>query len=360
MDNQANAPKVLKETKNKITVDFERTSLKERLKLKYLNMSYVAMLIWRFFRFLLLMGVSYVILYPFFSKITSSFMSAEDFVDVTVKLIPKYPTLDTYKAIIVDLSYFKALFNTALLSLVSAVLQTFICCIIGYGFAKFKFRGSKLLFAFVLLTMIVPHSTIKLSLYMKFKYFDVLWITKLLGGGVFPWLDIIPNAETGMFVNGTSLDLTNTLWPLAILSLGGLAFKNGLYIFMMRQFFRGVPDELEESAYIDGYGIMKTFFLIVIPLSVPMMITVFLFAFSWQWTDEFYTGLFFNKTKMYLLPHLVGQVPRSLDTQYAGQSLFEAAIQNTIGLMIIAPILVVYLFCQRYLVEGIERSGLVG
>ena len=91
-----------------------------------------------------------------------------------------------------------------------------------------------------------------------------------------------------------------------------------------------------------------------------MMITVFLFAFSWQWTDEFYTGLFYNKSKMYLLPHLVGQSPRSLDTQYEGGNLYSAAIQNTVGLMIIAPLIVVYLFCQRYLVEGIERSGITG
>ena len=355
MDNQTinETPKVVKESKNKIVVDFERTSRKERMKMKYLRVSYVANLMWRFFRFLLLLGVSYVILYPFFSKITSSFMSAEDFVDVTVKLIPKYPTWDTYKAIIVDLRYFEALFNSTLLSFVSAVIQTVMCSIIGYGFAKFKFRGSKILFACVLLTMIVPHSTIQLSLFMKFKYFDIYGIINLLGGGVIPGLDIIPGKHA-------YIDFSNTLWPIAILSLGGLAFKNGLYIYMMRQFFKGVPDELEESSYIDGYGIFKTFVFIVLPLSVPMMITVFLFAFSWQWTDEFYTSLFYNKSKMYLLPHLVGQSPRSLDTAYEGANLYNAAVQNTIGLMIITPLLIIYLFCQRYLVEGIERSGITG
>ncbi len=355
MDNQTTneAPKILKESKNKIVVDFERTSRVERLKLKYLNVSYVGTLIWRIFRFILLLGVSYVILYPFFSKITASFMSAEDFVDVTVKLIPKYPTLDTYAAIITDLKYFTALRNTFILSLISALIQTFICCLIGYGFAKFKFPGSKILFALVLFTMIVPHSTLQLALFMKFKNFDIYGILNLLGGGVFSGLDIIPG-------NATYIDFTNSPWPLVILSLGGIGFKNGLYIFMMRQFFRGVPDELEESAYIDGSGVFRTFFRIVLPLSVPMMITVFLFAFSWQWTDQFYTGLFYNRTQTYLLPHLVGEIPRSLDTEYAAQSIYEAAIQNTIGLMIIAPLLIVYLFCQRYLVEGIERSGIVG
>ena len=364
MDNQANAPKVLKESKNKITVDFERTSLKERLKLKYLNISYVAMLIWRLFRFILLLGVSYVILYPFFSKITASFMPASDFVNPTVKLIPSFPTLDTYKAIILDLNYLHALFDSFIVAAIAALIQTFICCLIGYGFAKFKFRGSKLLFALVLFTMIVPHSTIALALEMKFRYFDIFGIINFLGGGVITSFDIIPEAESGIFKLGTSMNLTNTLAPLIILSLGGLAFKNGLYIYMMRQFFKGVPDELEESAYLDGYGIFKTFFRIVIPLSVPMMITVFLFAFSWQWTDEFYSGMFFNDYDAFpILPQLItkaGTEIESLDLTGAGGNIFTSAVNNTIGLMIIAPLLVVYLFCQRYLVEGIERSGIVG
>ena len=155
------------------------------------------------------------------------------------------------------------------------------------------------------------------------------------------------------------LELTNTFAPLIILSATGLAFKNGLYIFLMRQFFLGVPDELEESAYIDGSGTLKTFVRIILPLSVPMMVTVFLFAFSWQWTDEFYTDVFFTNTKTLLMPNIV-DIPNSLATDYAGQSLFYSAINNTCGLVIIAPLIIMYLFCQRSLVQGIERSGIVG
>ncbi len=350
-NNVNSAPKILKESKNKITVDFERTSRLERMKLKYLNLSYLGVLLWRMLRFLLLLGISYIILYPFFSKIMASFMGEKDFVDVTVKLIPKYPTLDTYKAIIVDLEYFKALLNTFLLSLITALIQTFVCSFIGYGFAKFKFRGSKILFMLVIFTMIVPHSTIQLALFVKFKYFDIYGIMNLLGGGVSESFDILGGK--------TSLDLVGTLWPLIMLSLGGLAFKNGLYIFLMRQFFRGVPDELEESAYIDGSGVFRTFVKIVLPLSVPMMITIFLFSFSWQWTDKFYTDLLYSNNKIYLLPHLIGKTIPSLKVEHA-QELADAAAQNTIGLMIIAPLIIVYLFCQRYLVEGIERSGIVG
>lgn len=348
--NIESGPKVVKESKNKIRVEFDRTSKWTRFKIKYLSWSFVGQVFYKLFRLILLLGISYVILLPFFSKISSSFMAREDFVDVTVKLIPKNPTLDTYKAIISENKYGTALFNTLILSIGCAFIQTLICSAVGYGFAKYKFKGAKLLFALVIFTMVVPHETLQLSLFMKFRYFDIYGLFNLLGGGLTPALRML---------NFTSLNLNNSYWPLFLMSLGGLGFKNGMYILVMRQFFRGVPDELEESAYIDGSGVIRTFFQIILPLSVPMMITIFLFTFSWQWTDNFYTEIFFTTTGPTLMPDII-KVPKALDTNYAGQNLYVSAIRNTCGLLIIAPLVVVYLFCQRYLVQGIERSGIVG
>ncbi len=351
-----NSPKIKRETKNKIKVDFERTSFWTRFRLKFLTGTAFSKAIWWLFRFILLLGISYIILQPFYSKLASSFMSREDFVDVTVKLIPKHPTLDTYRAIIEESHYFNAMLNTTILSLSCAFLQTLVCSLVGYGFAKYKFKGSKLFFALVILTMVIPHKTLRMSLFTKFRYFDIgigeIGLFNFLGGGVF---------ENFKLIDFTSVSMINTYFPLLLLSLGGLGFKNGLFIFMMRQFFRGVPDELEESAYIDGYGPVKTFFKIIIPISVPMMITVFLFSFSWQWTDIFYTSVFFNDfgNAPKLLSNIIS-IPKQLDVNYAGKTLFESAIRNTFGLMIIAPLMIVYLFCQRYLVQGIERSGIVG
>ncbi len=341
MNAQQTQTKIKKESKNKIRVDFDRTSRWTRFKIKYLSASFLGQVIFKLFRLVLLLGISYVILFPFFSKIASSFMSPSDFVDVTVKLIPKNPTLNTYKQIIRENNYFEALFNTAVLSLLCAVIQTFICCIIGYGFGKYRFKGSKLLFACVLLTMIVPHKILQFSLFNEFRYFDIYGIIKA--------------------ITGKTIKLTGTYWPLAILSFTGLAFKNGLYIYMMRQFFRGVPDELEESAYIDGSGVFRTFIQIIIPLSIPMMITIFLFSFSWQWTDNFYTTLLIPGTakSIKLLPSII-EVPKTLDTNYAGGNLYTSAIRNTCGLLIIAPLILIYMFCQRYLIQGIERSGITG
>ena len=350
MNNVETAPKVKKETKNKIRVEFERTPLLERLKAKFVNLYFFQKVAVYIFKFLFLLGISFVILFPFYSKISSSFMSPEDFVDVTVVMIPRHATLSTYRAIIVDNNYWGAFTNTLLLSLACAILQTFICCLIAYGFAKFKFKFNGLLFMLVIFTMVVPHSTLQLSMYMKFRYFDVFGIFNLLGGGV---------TEAIKILKEPNLNLLNTFWPLILLSITGLGFKNGLYIFMLRQYFKGVPDELEESAYLDGYGVFKTFMLIILPLSVPMLVTVFMFSFSWQWTDTFYTRAFFSQSGPTLMPSIV-KVPRSLDTSYAGENMYVAAIRNTCGILILLPLVILYTFLQRYIIQGIERSGITG
>ncbi len=354
--------RVMKETKNRIRVDYEgKMSFWQRFKQKVFSTYFLTQVVWYIFRLLLMIGISYVILFPFFSKIAGSFMGYEDFVDVTVRVIPKHFTITTYKAIFLENNYLDAFLNTTLLSVGAALLQTFVCMLIGYGLAKFKFRGNGLVMLLVVLTMIIPHETIRLALTQRFRYFDLGGILTDGNGRIVPGLLELLGIDANSKAAGQQLPiLLDTFWPLFIISATGLAFKNGLYIFMMRQFFRGVPDELEESAYVDGAGTMRTFFSIIIPLSVPMMITIFLFAFSWQWTDEFYTTLFFTTgSEMTLMPDIV-EIPPSLEISYAGQSLFYSAIRNTAGIMIILPLVVVYLFCQKYLVQGIERSGIVG
>ena len=342
-------PKITKETKNKISVDYEgKLSTKERLihKLKASNTWTTALI--NVLKFILMLGVSYVILFPFFSKIAGSFMSKDDVIDATVSLIPKNFTFEQYKWIALDNNYFGAFLNTLLLSLLCALIQTFVACLVGYGLSKFKFKGNKLIMMIVVVTMIIPHSTLDIAMLRHFSSFDLGHIMSLGGKGL---LSMIFG----------KIELTNTFWPFVILSLGGIAFKNGLYIYMMRQFFKGVPDELEESAYVDGSGTFRTFIQIILPLSVPMMITIFLFAFSWQWTDQFYTGLFFiGPNRPWVMPDLIYEIPAHLVTSYAGKALYENVIQNTAGIMIIFPLIIMYLFCQRYLVQGIERSGIVG
>lgn len=336
-----NNTNVKKMTRKDMKIDFEgKISAIDRLKLKVFSWRFFGNVIVKLFRFILLIGISYIILYPFFTKIMSSFMSQNDFVDVTVKLIPRNPTLDQWKFVIIENKYFLALFNTARIALVCAIVQTLICAIIGYGFAKFKFKGRNALFFGVIISMLIPHDTLLLAMFMKFRYFDIFGIFNLL--------------------TGQTINLINTEVPLYLLSITGLAFKNGLYIFMFRQFYKGVPDELEEAAYIDGTGVFKTFFQIILPLSSSMMTTVFMFAFSWQWTDMFYTATpFFTTSGVHLLTDIV-KVPTSLRIDFAATSLWESAVTNTCGLLVIIPLFIIFLFAQKSFVEGIERSGIVG
>ncbi len=360
MDNSR--PKITKESKNKIRVEFDRTPLKERLKAKFLNFYFFQTVVIKLFRFIFLLGIAYIVLFPFFTKIAGSFMAPEDFIDVTVRLIPKNFSIDIYKAIWTDLDYVAALANTTLISLFLSLIQTFVCCVIAYGLAKYKFKGNGIIFMLVMITMIIPHRTLQSSMSMNFTYFDIMGILSFLSGGAsvgVESIDAILSQINLLNLPEHSINLKNTIWPFIILALTGLAFKNGLYIFMLRQFFRGIPDSLEESAYIDGSGDFRTFIQIILPMSVPMMITVFLFSFCWQWTDTFYTSMFFTNLKE--APLMLSQIidiPKSLDTEYAGQTLYETAIRNTCGIMIIAPLVILYVFLQRYLVEGIERSGL--
>ncbi len=344
-------PVITKETKKRIQVDYEgKLSVKERF-LKKIQSSHTWIKgVVSVLKFILMLGVSYVILFPFFSKIAGSFMSTTDIVDPTVSLIPKDFTFKIYSSIFVENRYGEAFLNTLLIALLCALIQTFVACLIGYGLAKFKFKLNKFVMIAVIVTMIIPHSTLEFVMMKRFTHFDIAHVTT---GGY----DGILASIFG------DISLINTAWPFVILSVGGLAFKNGLYIYMMRQFFKGVPDELEESAYVDGSGTFRTFIQIILPLSIPMMITIFLFAFSWQWTDQFYTGIFFagNETqKLWYITDITRTPPSLNDKTFVGMSLYETVIRNTAGIMIIAPLVIMYLFCQKYLVQGIERSGLVG
>lgn len=358
MSNKSSTPLVTKETKKKIRVDYEgKLTAKERFKKKLAESNTWIKVGVNILRFILMLGISFVIIYPFIARIAGSFMTYNDVIDSTVAIIPKNPTLEIYKAIIAENHYFEALWNTALLSLVCALIQTLISCWIGYGIAKFKFKGNKLVMALVVFTMIVPHNALSLSMRMHFSQFDLF--------GIITW------GNKGLFelILGNKIPLTNTFTPYILMSLGGLAFKNGLYIYLMRQFFKGVPDELEESAYVDGSGVFRTFFQIILPLSIPMMITIFLFSFSWQWTDEFYASVFLpasigSSNKVYMMPdvyQLVYQM-QGITTRkgMAGLDIYKNVVENTAGMMIIMPLIIMYLFCQKYLVQGIERSGLVG
>lgn len=279
---------------------------------------------WSIVRAVILLGLCFLILYPFFIKIVNGFKSFNDFLDPTVRYIPKEPTWDNYITAFEKMDYIPAFGRTLLVSVMSGVLQTLTSAIVGYGFARFHFRGNKALFACVILVLLVPPQTIMIPLYEIFRFFL-----------------------------GTSVSLINTQWPMLILSLTGLGLRNGLYIFMFRQSFRNMPKELEEAAYIDGCGVFRTFFSIMLPSAKSIIVTVALFAFSWQWTDTFYNELFFSGQSV-----LASSI--QLLTNLYDESVMNSMIQNVGAVLAVFPLAIFYLFAQRSFVQSVERSGIVG
>src|SRR5690606_26916029 len=236
-------------------------------------------LLWSFVRMVLIFGICFIILQPLFTKFTVSLMEEADLYDATVVYIPNNITFENYLVALEGMDYVPTFLRTLGLSLMASLLQLASCTIVGYGFARFKFPFKNLIFMFVILCLLVPPQTLMLPLFLHFRFFDVLGLFETITGKA-------------------GLNLLDSVWPFLLTSITAMGFKNGLYIFMMRQYFKGMPLELEEAAYIDGSGAFKTFYKIMLPSAVPMLVTIFLFSFVWQWTDSFYTGLYLSDYKV--------------------------------------------------------------
>ncbi|MGG4034998.1 carbohydrate ABC transporter permease [Paenibacillus cisolokensis] len=295
--------------------------------------------LWIMVRSVLLFGISFIILYPIMTKISIAFKSSEDLFDSTVVWIPRNVTLDNVKRVMEYLDYYTAVTNTLLLSVSVAVLQLVSCALAGYGFARLKFWGSGVLFALVVFTIVIPPQTIMVPTYLHYRFFDVF--------GIY-----------GLFTGSKGVNLLESYWPFFISSALAMGLKNGLYIFIFRQFFRALPKELEEAAYVDGAGVLKTFVRVMLPNATPSIVTVLLFSFIWQWNDSYFVNLFTPHAT--LLSRTLALLPGIVRPEYVGGVAHTSLYLNTGTLMAILPIFVLYLFAQKYFVESVERTGVVG
>lgn len=298
---------------------------------------------WSIVRLLMLFGTCFLILQPILNKISISLMAEEDLYNPMVIVIPEHLTGANYQLAGMFMNYWKTLGNTLWISVTIGLLQIFVCTLVGYGFARYEFPLKKLWFACVMLVIVVPPQTISTALMLHFNYFDVFGLFKL--------------------ITGKPLNLRGSVYPYYLMSAGCMGLKNGLYIFMIRQFFRNIPKEIEEAAYVDGCSTFRTFAQIMLPDAKPILTSCFLFAFVWQWTDSFYTNMFLGKID--LLSKKLGSVGDGLN-QYmltvmhsTGASIgYTQSIVATATLMVIAPILLLYLFAQKGFVESLSSTGI--
>jgi multiple sugar transport system permease protein len=288
------------------------------------------------FRGILLFGMCFMILQPLLNKIAISFMSERDLYDSTITLIPKHFSISNWKIASDMLTYKSTLFNTLWVSILVSVIEVTMCTLVGYGFSRFQFPLKRFWFFCVILVIVIPPQTISTSLMLHFRYFHFF---------------------------GKIVNLTGKITPYILLCFGCMGLKNGLYIFMIRQFFMGFPFELEEAAYVDGCGPFKTFFRIMVPGAKPIITSCFLFSFVWQWTDIFYANLFLGNISL-LSKQLSGLVERFgqyLSVLYGGSTqapiAYSNAILSTGVLMVVLPLIILYLFCQKLFVESLASTG---
>jgi len=301
-----------------------RTALKRRL--------------WQFFRFIILFGIGFVILYPLLYMISCTFRESGDMTDPTVLWIPRHPTLSIIKETMDAMDFWETLKNTLILNVGCSFVQVVSCALTGYGFARFSFRGKKLLFGIVILMILVPTQVITLPLFFQFRFFGIR--------GVF------------------SKNLIDTMWTMYLPAMTANGIRSGLMILIFRQFFRGLPRELEDAAYIDGCGPFMTFVRVMVPNALPAFLTVFLFSIVWYWNDYYVSTMFFHNTRT------ISTMLYDLDSEISLRLFGDATIKmnpreqivwkQASCLISITPLLIMYTFLQKHFTEGIERSGLVG
>lgn len=304
--------------------------------------------LWAVGRQLFMLGISYVVLYPLLYMVSNAFKPVEQYYDPSVVWIPKSLTMENFKIVALVMDIGNVMKNTVIIELLPAVISAMVCMMIGYGLARFNFRGKRFVVACVILTIIVPQQTIASSLYSSFRYFDFLGILKFLHR-------FIPAVDT--------LNLIGTPWVTILPAMLGVGLKSGIFIFIYMQFFTGLPKELQEAAAIDGCGEFRTFLKIIVPTAKNINIAVLLLAVVWNWND-YYTPSMFIRTK---------------DTIATAMASFQANLENLhnmgIGvaniqtaqtqiqaacLITILPLVVLYIFLQKRFSEGIENSGLTG
>ena len=303
---------------------------------------------WAIIRSIFLLGFCFVILYPILLIISKTFMLRDDLYDPSVILIPKNFTFYNILWIASFMDYWNALKNTVIIAGGVTLFQIAACLMIGYGFARFNFKLKGILFGLVIFTLIVPPQIMMSALYMNYRFFNPLGLVTLFTGSKKGW-----NLITGAA-------------PYFMIAATGMGIKNGLLIYIFRQFFRNMPKETEEAALVDGAGTFKTFYKIMVPDALTAIVTVALFSFVWQYNDSVFSTLFTppsaqigtKSTNMLLMTNaydLVGSLFLA-----GGEPRYVAATMSTAVFLILLPPVTLYLILQRFFIQSIERTGVVG
>lgn len=297
------------------------------------------------FRTLFIIGLCYLFLFPLVYMISTSLQDPSSINDPSVMWVPRSFSLKGIKVALQVLNYVPSMLLTMVITFGSTLATLVSCSLVGYSLARFKYRERNLLFCFVIFTIIIPPQTIQLSSYINFRFFNF--------GGLLNILSPVTGID--------HINLLNTPWTFILPAIFACGLRSGLFIFIFRQFFQGMPKDLEEAAKVDGCNAFVTFVRIIIPLAGSAFITVFLFSFIWHWNDLYSASMYFIDGTKPLSVMLLGIQDNLRSYIPYGASSFALRVYTVSGaLLMIFPPLILYVFAQKYFTESIERTGIVG
>ena len=244
------------------------------------------------------------------------------------------------------LDFLPSLFQTLTVQIVSALIEVLVCAFVAYGFARFNFKSKPIAYIFLMLTLMIPLPMYSMSLAVNFRQLDFLGIFTLL------------NSITGIDLRLNLFDTGFVYWLPSILGVG---VRSGMLIYIYIQFFSGLPKELEDAAYVDGSGPIKTFFRIALPSSGVVVVTATVLSIVWHWNETYMAQLCFsanNRPLSVMLSNI--EMPLQIDgMRIPGDAMAPPIVFAGCLLFIVLP-LSLYLILQRKFVKSIDRVGITG
>jgi len=295
------------------------------------------------FRWAMLIAVGFTVLSPLFQIISNSLKNDADFMNTSVSWIPTTLFVQNYVDAFNVMEYGKSLLNTLLIPVISGLLQVVSCGVAAYGFARFQFPEKKIIYPFLLLTILVPVRMIFLPSFVNFSEFDFFGLTSLIGK---------------LIGKDLTLNLINTPFTFYLPSLFGVGFQSGLFTMIYIQFLKGIPKELEEAAWIDGAGPIKTFVSIIVPSSSVAILTVTILSVIWHWNEYYLMGLYFNDNRP--LSVILSDIMNMIKLRGGDSINSHTGVAMASCMLFILPVLVFYLILQKKFIKSIDSVGIVG
>ncbi len=304
---------------------------------------YGGKVVWSVLRFIFLVEMAFIVLYPFIYMLSMAIRAPEDMYDMSIVWVPKHFTLDNFKTLFEHLNYESALFNTAIISVGCSLLQMVVCAMAGYSIGRFKSKGSGLLFGLVILTILIPPQLTNLPNYILLSDFDFFGIITAITG------------------SGTGINLLDQYPTIYLVAALGQGIRSGMAILIFTQYFKGIPDELEQAAMIDGCGYFKTYTRIMVPNAGAPSLIVFILSMVWYWCDYYTMVTYFTNIRT-LSVNLSG-IKTALQTVFQTEAYSPykiVTVEQAACVLCILPILILFLILQKKFVNSIINSGLVG